>query len=102
MSAAHRVPLCIGPEHPALAGHFPGNPIVPGAVLLERVAAACRAWRGVRVARVDAKFLAPLRPDEPAEIVLEQVADPARVRFSIVRPDGATLLRGALGVRGSP
>ena len=27
--------LRIAPDHPALAGHFPGDPIVPGAVLLD-------------------------------------------------------------------
>jgi 3-hydroxymyristoyl/3-hydroxydecanoyl-(acyl carrier protein) dehydratase len=27
--------LRIAPDHPALAGHFPGDPIVPGALLLD-------------------------------------------------------------------
>jgi 3-hydroxyacyl-[acyl-carrier-protein] dehydratase len=27
--------LCIAPDHPALAGHFPQAPIVPGALLLD-------------------------------------------------------------------
>jgi 3-hydroxymyristoyl/3-hydroxydecanoyl-(acyl carrier protein) dehydratase len=46
MNDAFRTALRIEAAHPALAGHFPGNPVVPGVVLLERVAAAWRGWRG--------------------------------------------------------
>jgi 3-hydroxymyristoyl/3-hydroxydecanoyl-(acyl carrier protein) dehydratase len=27
----------VGSEHPALPGHFPGHPIVPGVLVLDRV-----------------------------------------------------------------
>lgn len=34
-----RTALRIGADHPCLPGHFPGRPVVPGVVLLDRVAA---------------------------------------------------------------
>jgi|SwirhisoilCB2_FD_contig_41_7918628_length_478_multi_1_in_0_out_0_2 3-hydroxymyristoyl/3-hydroxydecanoyl-(acyl carrier protein) dehydratase len=91
---AHAVRLCIAPEHPALPGHFPGNPLVPGAVVLERVAVALKAWRGTAVGGLDAKFVRPLRPGEEATIALE--GDGARVRFEVTRADGGVLARGIL------
>ena len=94
MSDRFQTALKIDPEHPALAGHFPGNPVVPGVVVLERVTAALRAWRGERVQRLDAKFVQPLRPDEAATIELH--AEPARLRFTVTRADGAPLARGTL------
>lgn len=94
MNGTFQAELRIEGTHPALAGHFPGRPVVPGVVLLERVAAAFRTWRGERVAGFDAKFLQPLRPDEPAAIELRE--DDSGIRFSVTRPGGATLARGRL------
>jgi 3-hydroxyacyl-[acyl-carrier-protein] dehydratase len=93
--------LCIGASHPALPGHFPGQPLVPGVVLLEEVALALRAWRGQRLAQVvEAKFMAPLRPDDIALLRLSETpATATRVRFEIER-DGAVLARGV--VEGAP
>ncbi|MBU6246257.1 MAG: hydroxymyristoyl-ACP dehydratase [Xanthomonadaceae bacterium] len=71
-------------EHPCLPGHFPGEPLVPGVVMLEAVAEALRAWRGERLVRIaEAKFVAPLRPGEDAEVRLSDVA--GRLRFEIRR-----------------
>lgn len=92
MNDVFQTALRIEATHPALAGHFPGNPVVPGVVLLERVAAAWRAWRGDRVTRLDAKFMRPLLPDEEAAIQLHVEA--ARVRFTVRRADGVALARG--------
>jgi 3-hydroxymyristoyl/3-hydroxydecanoyl-(acyl carrier protein) dehydratase len=90
--------LCIDAAHPALPGHFPGRPLVPGVVMLEQVAQALRAWRGQRLARVvEAKFLAPLMPGETAVVRLS--AADARVRFEI-RRDDSLLARGL--VEGAP
>ena len=94
MSATeYRVPLRIAPDHPSLPGHFPGHPVVPGVVLLDRVAAALEAWRGVRMATLpQVKFLAPLKPEETAELVLETRRE-GRYAFRITR-DGALVASG--------
>ncbi|MEP6899475.1 MAG: hydroxymyristoyl-ACP dehydratase [Rhodanobacter sp.] len=84
--------------HPALPGHFPDQPLVPGVMLLEQVALALQAWRGMRLVRVlEVKFVAPLLPAEPAMLRLSELAgaDAAgmRIRFEIQR-DGIMLARG--------
>ncbi|SRR5258706_7722317 len=64
----------IAAEHPALPGHFPGNPVVPGVVLLERVLDAARAELGhepVVAELKQVKFLTPLKPGEQADVALE-------------------------------
>jgi len=98
MSPTYRTPVRIDPSHPSLPGHFPGQPLVPGVVLLEAVADALRAWRGQRLARIaEAKFVAPLLPGEDAQLVLSDSG--ARVRFEIRRGE-VLLARGA--IEGAP
>ena len=46
-----RVSDAVSAEHAAFAGHFPGNPMVPGVLLLARVARAAAAAFGAGVAR---------------------------------------------------
>lgn len=89
--------FAIGHDHPALPGHFPGNPVVPGVVLLDRVLDAIEAAHGplpaLRLPQV--KFLRPLRPGQAAEVVVEPLPGdaPARWRFR-VECDGAPLATG--------
>jgi len=86
----------IAADHPALAGHFPGNPIVPGVLVLEHVQKALEARVGpVRLTGVpQAKFLSPLRPDETCVIVFTGVAD-GNARFDC-RSGVRTIARGNL------
>lgn len=91
---AYHTTFAVPPTHPALPGHFPGHPLVPGVVVLEQVAMALRAWRDERLVRVaEAKFVAPLLPGESAELTLSAAG--SRVRFEI-RRGGALLARGAV------
>ncbi len=57
----------IASDHPSLAGHFPGEPIVPGVVILDEVIAALAEFRHCPVVlhQISAvKFLGPLSPEE--------------------------------------
>ena len=86
----------IDPSHPALAGHFPGDPIVPGVVVLDEVVAAALEASGRPLSLLavpQVKFMAPLRPGVEAEVALE-AAEPM-VRF-VVTAAGATIAQGTL------
>jgi len=77
-------------DHPSLPGHFPGRPLVPGVVVLERVVEAIEITHGalgpLRLPQV--KFLQPLLPGETARIELDGAAP--RWRFRVLRE--ATLI----------
>lgn len=71
-------------HHPCLPGHFPGRPVVPGVVVLERVLARIGEAHGpLRLPRV--KFARPLLPGEQARIELDGTAP--RWRFRVLRGD---------------
>lgn len=54
--------IAVAPDHAALPGHFPGRPVVPGALVLDIVIEALGA-HGVAVrALMSVKFFAPFVP----------------------------------------
>lgn len=93
--------LSIPPDHAAFTGHFPGDPIVPGVLMLDEslrsIAAAC----GVTITEcsiVTAKFVSPARPGE--ELRLEFVpVEGARVNFTI-RVSDRLVARGTFSIPG--
>ena len=92
----HSATLRVPATHPALAGHFPGNPIVPGVVILDAVISAAEAWLGASFhvhGLSHAKFLAVLMPDETARIELARRGP--LFEFAVYR-GAATIAKGTL------
>ncbi|MBK8638734.1 MAG: hypothetical protein IPN92_10775 [Chromatiaceae bacterium] len=61
------LPLSVAADHPAYAGHFPGQPILPGVVLLDEALQALAACQGLGPALgqiKSTKFPSPVRPGE--------------------------------------
>lgn len=73
-------------NHPCYAGHFPGNPVVPGVLLLDLVVEAL--GRGAPSAITSVKFHRVLKPGESFELTWKSAG--ARSSFRCTR--GTALL----------
>ena len=83
------------PDHPAAQGHFPGNPIIPGAVLLDETLRAIEAGldTGLAPFRIrSAKFLHPARPGDRVQIEFSRTAR-GEIKFTCA-VEGRTVLTG--------
>lgn len=86
-AAQRSVRLQIPVDHPAFAGHFPGQPLLPGVSLLAEVleavladpALAARVGAAPRLANT--KFLAPVRPG--AQLTIQLDATGRGLRFEV-------------------
>ncbi|HEY7239201.1 MAG TPA: hypothetical protein VH600_08545 [Burkholderiales bacterium] len=82
------------PDHPASRGHFEGNPIIPGAVLLSEALLAIELSIGALRAPFaisSAKFLHPARPGD--RMVIEFSRSGGEVSFSCA-VEGRIVLTG--------
>ncbi|HUP95743.1 MAG TPA: hypothetical protein VM164_12610 [Burkholderiales bacterium] len=90
-------------DHPAAEGHFHGNPIIPGAVLLSEALRAIETGLGVSLFpyRIKAaKFFSPTRPGDRM-LVEFSGSVPGEIRFACaVR--GKKVLAGQLECSGAP
>jgi acyl-coenzyme A synthetase/AMP-(fatty) acid ligase len=96
-----RSQLKIAADHPSFAGHFPGFPVLPGALLLDEMLIAIERARGINLSQwqiSSAKFLDAVRPDD-ALYLEHEAAEDGVIRFTISGENrqvaSGTLSRGA-------
>jgi len=88
--------LVVPADHPVFPGHFPGNPIVPGVMLLDWVLreVARSLGKSPSALRVrEAKFFTPLAPPQRARLNFEPGA--TRCAF-VIEFESTRIARGVL------
>jgi len=94
--------ICIPGDHPALPGHFPGAPVVPGVVVLDALVSAAERQLGRMLpiaGLAQAKFLAPLLPQQQVCCAIE--VDAERLDFRIEHA-GRLIASGSFTLAGNP
>lgn len=93
--------IVVSAGHPSLAGHFPGQPVVPGVVLLDSVLEVLRrslSQPAELVTVVSAKFLQAVAPGVAIDLHIKLSDEPSghlKARFAGTRA-AAPVLEGSL------
>jgi len=103
------------PDDPMFAGHFPGNPIVPGVILTEALAQAAGIAAAAGYAETDRpifllsairtmKFLQAVRPGDEIELRAEKIgATETLFQFKVeARANGGLVAEGQLVLSVAP
>ncbi len=94
----NRYSFIINSTHPCLAGHFPNNPIVPGAVILEQVMLKWALFSTQKIQQFDfSKFTQRLLADTPcivSFIPLEPKNKLTKAEFIVKTTDDITICKG--------
>jgi len=100
MTDAHLM-LQIPREHPSYAGHFPGQPIVPGVVLLDLVLQAAESlpdWPGTPTSPLEipvCKFMRSVLPGATLALSLSAGHTPGTLNFRL-QQDAQLVASGSL------
>jgi 3-hydroxymyristoyl/3-hydroxydecanoyl-(acyl carrier protein) dehydratase len=88
--------------HPAADGHFPGNPIIPGAALLAEILDVITADGLSTACEIrQAKFLQPVRPGDLLVIRWRQARE-TEIKFEGVLEPGGLALSGVILTEAAP
>ena len=89
--------LIVPVAHPCFADHFAGNPIVPGALLLQWLCRQLHShYPGQRVSTIKSlKFLKTLGPGDRCRLVLSAGANTGQIRLRMLRGT-VTVCQGAV------